>query len=86
MNGSVSRDDLVLALVAAASAHHEYEDSCLSGEPDERWAGWYAAYALGRLGDFAAPGDLTRWLESAPPGEEWSDAAADHVMRKLGMD
>ena len=29
---------------------------------DERWAGWYAAYVLGRVGDFATPSDLAEWL------------------------
>ncbi len=32
--------------------------------------GFYAAYVLGRFGDFTAPSALSQWLEEAPGGEE----------------
>jgi len=40
------------ALSAAASAHREYERTALEGMRDEQWAGFYAAFVLGRLGHF----------------------------------
>ena len=79
-----SQEELRKALAAAGPAHHDYEQNMLSGARDERWAGWYAAYVLGRLGDFAAPTALTRWLEETPGEGDWATAAAAHVAR--GMD
>ncbi len=75
--------DLVEALNAAAAAHHEYERVTLEGKRDEQWAGFYAAYVLGQLGDFALPNVLTRWLKDAPSGENWSASTADHVLALL---
>ena len=46
--------DLAAVLSAAGSAHHEYEQTALKGVRDELWAGFYAAFVLGRLGDFTA--------------------------------
>lgn len=78
-----SKDQLVDALRAAGSAHHDYQSNALSGEHDAQWPGWYAAYVLGRLGDFTTPTELSRWLESVD-GEDWSDAAAEAVLQHLG--
>ena len=50
-----SQSDLERALSAAGAAHHDYEQETLKGVRDELWTGLYAAYVLGRLGDFAAP-------------------------------
>ena len=55
-------DALSEALKAAGSAHHDYESGFLGGERDEAWPGWYAAYVLGRLGDFASATELSEWL------------------------
>ncbi len=55
-----SRDQLREALSAAAGAHHEYEQVALGGQHDAQWSGFYAAYVLGRLGDFASPSALRR--------------------------
>jgi hypothetical protein len=79
-----SPDDLRAALDAAGLAHHEYEQNALDGERDERWAGWYAAYVLGRLGDFAGPTQLGGWLEDVPAREDWAEEAALAVARRLG--
>ncbi|HEX2153255.1 MAG TPA: hypothetical protein VHL52_04695 [Acidimicrobiia bacterium] len=75
----MERDALVDALEAAASAHHEYETVALGGQRDEIWAGFYAAYVLGRLGDFMKPSELAATLE-AVDGEPWAEAAADAVL------
>ncbi len=71
------------ALLAAGLAHHDYEQHTLNGVRDEHWAGFYAAFVLGRLGDFAAPSVLTDWLEDAPGGEEWAASAASYVLEQL---
>ena len=84
MKAPPARRDLEDALTAAGTAHHEYEVNLLGGKRDEQWPGWYAAYVLGRLGDFAAPTSLARWLEAAPAGGTWSASAAAHVLGQLG--
>ncbi len=78
-----SVNELATALTAAGSAHHEYETVTLNGIRDEQWAAFYAAFVLGRLGDFALPSALTRWLEEAPAGEDWSASTAEHVLKQL---
>lgn len=78
-----NRTDLERALSAAGAAHHDYEVNYFNGERDEQWPGWYAAYVLGRLGDFATPTSLTRWLVTAPAGNVWSASAAEHVLSLL---
>ena len=77
------KGDIVAALRAAGAAHHDYESNVLNGQRDAQWAGWYAAYALGRLGDFTTPARLTAWLESASGGD-WPEVAADAVLARLG--
>ena len=78
-----SANELGTVLTAAGSAHHEYETESLGGARDEQWAAFYAAFVLGRLGDFALPSALTRWLEEAPAGEDWSKSTAEHVLKQL---
>lgn len=77
-------EQLAKALKAAGSAHHEYESNALKGERDEQWPGWYAAYVLGRLGDFTTPTQLAIWLDDAPAKEDWVTSAATAVLKKLG--
>lgn len=72
------------ALAAAGEAHHDFEQVVLEGERDRLWAGFYAAFVLGRLGDFAASSTLSRLLEDTPSGDEWPQRAAAHVIAKLG--
>ena len=83
MSGAPNAESLRSALSAAWSAHHDYETRYLDGVRDEQWAGWYAAYVLGRLGDFASPTDLARWLESVPGGGDWVEDAADLVIEGI---
>ncbi len=78
-----TRDEIEKALNAAGSAHHDYEQVILSGERDELWSGFYAAYVLGRLNDFVAPSELSRWLEEAPGGDNWAASAAVYVFSCL---
>ena len=78
-----SPNELATALTAAGSAHHEYETEFLGGVRDEQWAAFYAAFVLGRLGDFALPSALTRWFEEAPAGEDWSTSTAEYVLEQL---
>ena len=83
MSDRPSREQLREALAAAGSAHHDYEKNALGGVRDERWAGWYAAYVLGRLGDFVSPSALAQWLEESPAGDDWAAGAAEHVIGRL---
>ncbi len=78
-----SRDQLREALSAAAGAHHEYEQVALGGQHDAQWSGFYTAYVLGRLGDFASPSALAGWLEAAPAADDWAGQAAASVVSKL---
>ena len=71
------------ALSAAGSAHHEYEQTALKGVRDELWAGFYAAFVLGRLGDFTAASRLAALLEEVDAPSNWSQAAAQHVATTL---
>lgn len=76
------RAELVGALAGAAATHHEYEDHTLGGERDHLWAGFYAAYVLGRLGPVAACSELVAILEGVA-GEPWGEAAADAIIASL---
>ena len=77
--------DLELALAAAGSAHHDFETRYLTGVHDALWPGFYAAYVLGRLGNFAQPSDLARWLAEVKAESAWPAAAAKHVLERLGQ-
>jgi hypothetical protein len=83
MGDKPSAGELATTLTEAGSAHHEYETESLGGVRDKQWAAFYAAFVLGRLGGFALPSVLTRWLEEAPAGEDWSTATAEHVLKQL---
>lgn len=78
-----SRSELEKALGDAGSAHHDYEQVTLEGNRDEQWSDFYAAYALGRVGDFAAQSALSQWLEEAPSGDRWAATAAGYVFSCL---
>ena len=81
-----TQEQLRAALADAGNAHHEYESSVLRGARDEQWAGWYAAYVLGRLGHFAMPSLLTQWLESVTSAGDWPKEAAALVLSKARTD
>ena len=78
-----SREELAKALKAASAAHHDFETNVLHGVRDEQWAGWYAAYVLGRLGDFVTASTLSNWLSTVPGSEDWAHSAAGHVEDRL---
>jgi hypothetical protein len=78
-----SKSALAQALSAAASAHHNYERIALIGVGDDLWPGFFAAFVLGRLGDFATASRLAALLEEVDAAANWSEAAAEHVLSKL---
>jgi len=78
-----AKSDLERALVAASAFHEEYERAALGGVVDERWAGFCAAFVLGRLGDFSTASRLAQLLEEVSEGEEWAAEAAEHIVTKL---
>ena len=80
MSDTISKDGLEGALKAAAAAHHDYESKALGGTPDQQWSGFYAAYALGRLGDFMGATDLAQSLEAVDTDGDWAAAAATAVL------
>ena len=83
MDSQPSRDLLVLALTRAGRAHHEYEQVFLGGKRDPQWPGFYAAYVLGQLRDFASTSDLSAWLKEAPADADWPLSAADYVLAQI---
>ena len=78
-----SREQLVKAFQAAGAAHHDFEVNTLQGIHDEQWPGWYAAYVLGRLGDFVTPTVLVGWLSAAPASDDWPSSTADYIVEHL---
>lgn len=76
-------EELTETLRAAGSAHHEYEQTALKGVRDEVWAAFYAAYVLGRLGDFARASTLAALLTEAPLTDNWAESAAAHVLMRI---
>ena len=78
-----SKSALSEALAAVTPLHDDYERTTLKGVVDERWAGFYAAYVIGRLGDFASAGRIAALLEEVPEQENWPAVAAAHVLTKL---
>lgn len=83
MNPHPAQDELERALRAAGHAHHEYEQNALGGSLDKQWPAWYAAYVLGRLGDFTLPSLLTSWLEGIHTEKDWFSAAAEAIYQRL---
>jgi hypothetical protein len=79
----LNRYALQQTLEAAAASHHEYQTVALKGALDRQWPVFYAAYALGRLGDFMEPSALAASLEAVQAEENWAAAAADKVAGAL---
>ena len=77
-----TQEDIYHTLLAAAKAHHEYQDNILGGVRHEQWAGWYAAYVLGRLGEFTTPSQLSHWLDEVNEEKSWFRKAAEQVYEK----
>lgn len=80
-----TQKQLMDALSAAAKAHHEYQSNYLSGVRHVQWASWYAAYVLGRLGDFTKPTVLTGWLEEVANEKPWVKKAAEQVHLNISI-
>lgn len=83
MKKFLNQQQLEQALGRAGKAHHQYQADYLDGERDPSWAGWYAAYLLGQLGDFTDPAQLTRWLEAVEADENWTVQAAKFILQQL---
>jgi hypothetical protein len=83
MDKQPAHDQLLATLIAAARAHHEFQTNILGGVRHSQWAGWYAAYLLGRLGEFTTPSQLTRWLEEVTEEKGWFKNAAAHISLKI---
>ena len=79
----ITEKELVEALSAAGSAHHEFETVYLKGVYDEAWPGWYGAFVIGRLGRFIEPSKLATLLEEASGEGTWADFTAKHVLANL---
>ena len=84
MNTLPTQQMLKKTLVAAARAHHEFQTNYLAGVRHEQWAWWYAAYLLGRLGDFTEPTLLTNWLFEVTEESDWFGKAAEHIISRIG--
>ncbi len=78
-----SRDALADAFAAADVAHDEYERVVLKGVADNQWPGFFAAYVLGRLGEFASASRLATLIEEVDGASDWPAVAAEHVLMKL---
>ena len=76
-------EEIENALSEAGSVHHEYKQVVLKGVRDELWPGFYAAYVLGKLGNFTKPSIVSGLLEAAPDSDSWAKAASKYVLRKL---
>ena len=83
MSNMPSVEKLEKALTEAGSAHHEYEVVTLGGIYDQLWPGFYAAYVLGKLGNFATPSVLSKLLEDAPESDDWAKSTAQYLVGKL---
>ncbi len=95
----MSREEeaLEVLMVQAEVAHGSYEAVELGGVYDERWADWYAAYAVDHgidriLGHAVKAGDLGRFLAgafadfqaaTAPAGEAWPAYMARRIAAEL---
>lgn len=78
-----SRALLEAALAAADAAHDEYERVVLKGVSDNQWSGFYTAYVLGRLGEFATASRLAPLIEEVIADANWTETAAEYVLMKL---
>lgn len=79
-----SRQELNHALAAAQAAHGEFRENFLAGKFDDGRAGWIAAFVIGRIGTFATPTQLTKWLQATPNSvDSWVDSATDHVLAQF---
>jgi len=78
------KETLSKLLTETWDVHSEFQENYLNGVRDEMWAGWYAGYLLGRLGNFTTPTALTRLLEETEKLDPWADRAAEHLLSAFG--
>ena len=83
MISPLTKSALEQALRDASSSHHEYEVNVLDGVRDEYWSAWYAAYVLGRLGDFTSPSELTHLMDSVSSDGDWFSNASCLIFDKF---
>lgn len=83
MEISFDKETLIRALDQASNLHHDFEEDYLDGERDPQWAGWLAAFLLGRLGTFLHPALLTRWMETVRSGDQWTTRAGNFIFSEL---
>ncbi|HVY21582.1 MAG TPA: hypothetical protein VHA70_16085 [Bauldia sp.] len=77
------RKTLAAALAQADVVHEEYERTALKGMGDDKWPGFVAAFVIGKLGEFVPASRLALLVEEVAEGDDWANAAADHVLMKL---
>ncbi|HUF39066.1 MAG TPA: hypothetical protein VMN57_11125 [Anaerolineales bacterium] len=78
------KESLSKLLSETWDVHSEFQENYLEGMRDEMWAGWYAGYLLGRLGNFTTPSTLARLLQETESLKPWADKAAEHLLANLG--
>jgi len=83
MNTLPSKDELSRTLDTAWDVHREFQKVYLKGVRDEAWPSWYAAFVIGRLGDFTVASLLTKLLEAAPNADNWAEATAEYILNEL---
>lgn len=74
---------LVDVLQETWDTHSEFQRVYLHEERDEMWAGWYAAFLIGRFGHIAPPSRLARLLEEVEGLDGWTERAAEHLLSEL---
>ncbi len=80
-----SQGELSALLAETWESHREFQEVYLKGVRDELWAGWYAAYLIGRLGPIMPPSRLAMLLESVDADHDvWTDVAAEKLLTVLG--
>lgn len=84
MSEPLTQEALSALLAETWKSHSEFQENYLDNVRDEMWAGWYAAYLIGRLGPIMPPSRLTRILESVQaPNDRWTDTAAADILKAL---
>ena len=84
MSNLLTRSELSQLLAEVWASHGEFQRVYLEGVRDDLWAGWYAAYMIGRLGPIMPPSRLALLLESVDaPLDDWTDAAAAALLAAL---
>jgi len=78
-----TKQQLQETLLAAGKSHHEFQENFLEGVWHKQWYIWYAAFVLGRLGNFTTPTLLTQWIMEISDKEKWFKKTAEHILNKL---